>query len=159
MAGLSETQDWKVFLVLGSFFFCFTFLFWGAGQNERAFSPARSRITLTPAGCEYVARQTWLPEKEVCKNGSCEIDTDFTQFRLSSVGYVFYGDEDSQSLQISEGQVVGTVRLPDIQNKPWTHEQKVSTWCLALAIVFMLSNLIFIIYSVKKLQSRSKDEG
>lgn len=151
MAGLSEMQVWKVFLVLSSFLICMAFLFWATGQNERAFAPVRTRITLTEAGCEYVARQTWLPERMVGKNGSCEIDTDFTQFRLSSGGNVFYGDEDSRSLQISESQVVGTVRLPDIQNKPWTHEQKVSTWRRALAIVFMLSNFIFIIYQLKKL--------
>lgn len=120
------------------------------GQNERAFAPTLTRITLTTAGCEYVQRQTGLPAKPVGNIGSCEVDADFTQYRLSSGGSIFYGNEDGESLEISESQVLGTIKLPDIPNKPWTHQQKISVLELVLSYLFWLSNFVFIIVRLKK---------
>lgn len=57
---------------------------------------------------------------------------------------------NAKSLQISESQVVGIMRLPEVANKPCSHEQKVSVWRLALAMIFMFSNAIVIIGQLNK---------
>jgi hypothetical protein len=156
MADVKKNEDWKVFLVIASFIFSIAFAFWAEGQNERAFEPKLTRITLAAAGCEYVQRQTWLIAKSIGKNGSCEMDADFTQYHRGSGGNIFYGHEDSQSLQISESQVVGIMSLPEVPNKSWTHEQTISVWRLSLAMIFLLSNFIFITIQLNKLNKKKR---
>lgn len=147
----------KVLLSMAATFLGTLLIIWATGQNERAFNPTLTKITLTTAGCEYVQRQTGLPEKPVGKIGSCEVDANFTQYRLSSGGTIFYGNDDSESLDISESQVVGTIKLPEIPNKPWTHNQKMSVWQLALSYIFTLSNFIFIVVQLNKTKSKSEN--
>lgn len=158
MTNLSKMQDSKVFLVFGSSMFSICFLFWATGQHHQDFAQSQSRITLTAAGCEYVARHTDLPVRTVGNNGACEVDTDFTQSNFGGGGNIFYGDEDSKLLQISDSQLIGTIRLPDIQNRTWTKNQQVSVWLLVLAIAIILSNLFFILYQLKKPTIRKSDE-
>ncbi|MCX7193917.1 MAG: hypothetical protein NTY60_09910 [Proteobacteria bacterium] len=147
----------KVLLSMAATFLGTLLIIWATGQNERAFRPTLTKITLTTAGCEYVQRQTGLPEKTVGKIGSCEVEADFTQYSLSSGGTIFYGNEDSESLEISESQVVGTVKMPKIPNKPWTHNQKVSVWQLAFSYIFMLSNFIFIVVQLNKPKRKNEN--
>jgi len=96
-----------------------------------------------------------LPAKPVGNIGSCEVDADFTQYRLSSGGSIFYGNEDSESMEISESQVLGTIKLPDIPNKPWTHQQKITVFELVLSYLFWLSNFIFIITCLNKTKRKN----
>ena len=157
MANVRNFEVRNVFLVIASFAFSIVLAFWALGQNQSVFEPELTRITLTAAGCEYVQRQTSLTAKPVGKNGSCEMDADFTQYQIGSGGNIFYGNEDSQSLQISESQVVGTMQLPEAKNKPWTHEQKISVWQLSLAMMFMLANAVFIIVQLNKPERKNEN--
>ncbi len=150
MAQIDIEIEGKVLLAIALALFGGIWTLRASSQNDRAFDTTLTRITLTTAGCEYVQRQTGLPAKPVGNIGSCEVDADFTQYRLSSGGSIFYGNEDGESLEISESQVLGTIKLPDIPNKPWTHQQKISVLELVLSYLFWLSNFIFIIVRLKK---------
>ena len=126
-------------------------IFWAEGQNRIAFDPKLIRVTLTAAGCEYVQQQTGLIAKFIGKNGSCEMDVDFKQYRQSIGGDIFFGYEDSKTLQISESQVVGIMSLPEPANKSWTHEQRLAVWRFALAMLFMLCSVVLGFVQLQKL--------
>lgn len=109
------------------------------GMRDRAFAPKPTQLTLTAAGCEYLQAQAAIVGKPVGKNGGCEADVDYVSYRLGSGGHVYFGFEDTKSLEISGGQVVGVIRLPDQPDRKWTYEQKKTTWLLAASLAFMLA--------------------
>lgn len=109
------------------------------GMRGRAFDPKPARLTLTAAGCEYVQLQAGIIGKPVGTNGGCEADVDYVSYRFGSGGYVYYGFENTKFLEVSGGQVVGVIRLPDDPDRPWTYEQKKATWLMAASVAFMLA--------------------
>ena len=154
MANTNKDQDWKVLLVFVSLICSIALTFWAEGQNRIAFDPKLIRVTLTAAGCEYVQSQTGLSAKFMGKNGSCEMDVDFKQYRQSIGGDIFFGYEDSKTLQISESQVVGIMSLPENSNKSWSHEQRVAVWRFALAILLMLCSVVLVLVQLQKLSKK-----
>lgn len=105
--------------------------------HDDAFNPKLTRLTLTSDGCEYLQAQVGIVGKPVGKSGGCQVDVDFVSFKIGSGGSVYFGIEDKESLEVSGGQVVGMIKLPEDPDKKWTFEQKRATWLLVAAFALM----------------------
>lgn len=124
------------------------------GMNERAFNPKPNRVTLTAAGCEYVQAQAGIVGKPVGKTGGCEVDVDYVSYKLGSGGYIYFGFEDTQYLEVSGGQVVGVIGLPEDPDRKWTYEQKKASWLTAASLIFMLAVMVGMAWSTRTRKSK-----
>lgn len=117
--------------------------------QDEAFGPKLTRLTLTSDGCEYLQAQVGIAGKPFGRSGGCQVDVDFVSYKIGSGGSVYFGIEDKESLEVSGGQIVGVIKLPEDPNKRWTFQQKRATWLLVAAFVLMAAVPFFMYWSTK----------
>jgi len=117
--------------------------------QDEAFGPKLTRLTLTSDGCEYLQAQVGIAGKPFGRSGGCQVDVDFVSYKIGSGGSVYFGIEDKESLEVSGGQIVGVIKLPEDPNKRWTFQQKRATWLLVAAFVLMAAVPFFMYWSTR----------
>ncbi len=118
---------------------------------EGQFRAKPTRLTLLPAGCEYVRQHSSLVPNMNTKTGGCEVDAHYVQNLVGSGGMIFYGPEDQQRLSISDAVVVGAASVWE-PIQPWTHHQKIAAFLFLAAVIFLMV-MIFVLSAVTKSRS------
>lgn len=149
-------SDARLILFAFGILACLMFFFWAAGNQDRAFAPKMTRLTLTAPGCVYLQEQTGISVHKTA-GGNCEVDVRFVENRIGSGGVIRYGQDDENRLQISESQVIGWASIPE-PVRPWTSEQKYSTFWMVTA-VGMFAAIIFFMFWDGHCQSKKNESG
>ena len=111
-----------------------------------------TRLTLTTAGCSYLAKQTGITGITI--TGGCEVDVLFVENRIGNGGVIRYGNDDEWHLEISESQVIGAIPM-DV-DRPWnSNQQWVMVWIFA-AMGLLAAVLFLMIWDSRQDEKRKK---
>ena len=142
-------SDTKILIVFFGVIANVALAFWSAGYSSRTETPPLLKLTLTQAGCEYVARAGIQAE---VKNGICTVSVRFRKIGFGDGGRIERAG--AATIEISSGQVVGLTKLDDGNDEPWSPEhQKAIAW-----VVFSMLLMLAWVFLARSATSKGKEK-